>query len=73
MKVLITGACGFIGRRLIEELESAHELRLVDQSRPDEATIFVGGQAERAAAPFETQWPFLQADITDLDAMRQAC
>ena len=39
MKVLITGACGFIGRNLIRELEQLHQLRLLDQNRPKEATV----------------------------------
>ena len=70
MNVLITGACGFIGQNLIRELEAAHELRLLDQSRPEEATMFAG--ATRLAAPFEAGWPFVQADITDEAAMLAA-
>lgn len=70
MKVLITGACGFIGRNLIRELETEHELRLLDQTLPGEATIFAG--ATRTAIPLETDWPFIQANITDADAMQQA-
>ncbi|MEZ4677082.1 MAG: NAD(P)-dependent oxidoreductase [Caldilineaceae bacterium] len=70
MKVLITGACGFIGRNLIRELEVHHELRLLDQTPPAAATIFAG--ATRTAIPLESDWPFIQADITDAVAMRQA-
>ena len=70
MKVLITGATGFIGRNLIRELEPAHELRLLDQARPEEATMFAG--ATRLVAPFATDWPFVQADITDEAAMLAA-
>lgn len=70
MKVLITGACGFIGRNLIRELEATHELRLLDQTLPAEATVFAG--ATRTAIPLESDWPFIQADITDAAAMREA-
>ncbi len=73
MKVLITGACGFIGRNLITELEQrGHELHLVDMTRPEDATVFRGGQ-ERAHIPLDTEWPFTQAEITDEEAMLRAC
>ena len=70
MKVLITGATGFIGRNLIRELEPAHELRLLDQARPEEATMFAG--TTRLVAPFQTDWPFVQADIIDEAGMLAA-
>jgi len=72
MNVLITGACGFIGRHLAEELEANHRLRLVDAARPEDATMF-GGREGRIPAPFTPSWPFVQADITDLPAMLDAC
>ncbi len=73
MKVLITGACGFIGRNLIAELEArGHELRLVDSTRPEDATVF-GGSEGRAHIPLVTDWPFIQAEITDPEAMLAAC
>jgi UDP-glucose 4-epimerase len=73
MKVLITGACGFIGRNLIAELEArGHELRLLDVTRPEDATMFRGNQA-RAHVPLVTDWPFALAEITDPEAMLQAC
>jgi len=72
MNVLITGACGFIGRNLIKELETRHSLRLVDSVAPADATVFAGGR-DRKAAPLVTSWPFVKADVTDLAAMRQAC
>lgn len=72
MRVLITGACGFIGRHLISELEPHHELRLTDSVVPAEATVFAGGR-ERRAAPLATRWPFTRADICDLAALREAC
>ena len=72
MNVLITGACGFIGRNLIAELEGSHNLRLADAVPPAEATMF-GGANGRTDAPFDTRWPFVQVDITDLPRMREAC
>ena len=73
MKVLITGACGFIGRQLIGELQACgHQLRLLDMTRPEEATVFRGGD-ERAHIPLVTDWPFVQAHITDEEAMLAAC
>ena len=72
MNVLITGACGFIGRQLIAELEArGHQLRLLDRVRPEDATVFRG--AERAAIPLLTDWPCVQAEITDEEAMLAAC
>lgn len=72
MNVLITGACGFIGRQLVAELETrGHQLRLLDRVRPENATVFRG--AERAAIPLFTDWPFVQAEITDEEAMLAAC
>ena len=73
MKVLITGACGFIGRNLIAELEErGHELKLVDMTLPKDATVF-GGREGRTHIPLETDWPFIQAEITDEAAMIEAC
>lgn len=72
MNVLITGACGFIGRQLITELEiRGHQLRLLDRVRPEDATVFRG--SERAAIPLMTDWPCVQAEITDEEAMLEAC
>lgn len=72
MKILITGAAGFIGRELIRELEDAHPLRLLDRSPPEEATVFVPGSRERRASPLVTDWPFLTGEITDPETMAQA-
>lgn len=76
MKVLLTGACGFLARKLIAELEASphgHELRLLDRVTPQTATVFVPGSAQRAEVAFESQWPFVQAEITDEAAMIEAC
>ena len=73
MKVLVTGFCGMIGRVLIDELESAgHELRLLDRSAPEQATVFMPGCPERAEAPMKVNWPSIKAEITDSKAIRQA-
>jgi UDP-glucose 4-epimerase len=73
MNVLITGACGFVGRHLMKELAAAgHTLRLADACLPENATMFAGKDG-RTAAPLETDWPFVQVEITDLPAMQAAC
>lgn len=72
MKVLITGAAGFLGRQLTEALQAGHELRLLDNVDPEEATIFQGGQG-RKRVPLRTQWPYVRADVLDEDAMLAAC
>ncbi len=74
MKVMITGACGLIGRALIAELEQAgHTLRLVDRTPPEAATVFAPGAPDnRAPAPFQTDWPFVAADMLDPAAMDRA-
>jgi nucleoside-diphosphate-sugar epimerase len=74
MKVLISGACGFIGQKLIEELENAgHDLRLMDRCLPEDATVFSprspGG---RAPAPFRTRRPFTVGEITNVAAADRA-
>jgi len=73
MKVLITGACGLIGRALITELEEKHELRLIGRTRPEEATVFQPGAPDnRVRRPFASHWPFVQAEVTDPNAIEAA-
>ena len=73
MKVMITGAGGFIARELIKELEvRGHELLLVDRINPEDATLFVPGLPERVKSPLVTAWPYLKAEITDPQAMARA-
>ena len=71
MKILITGACGMVGQDLIKELETKHELRLVDQVLPEEATVFAGAEG-RVKAPFRTDFPFIRGDIMDAKTVRNA-
>ena len=73
MRVLITGACGFIARALAAELEQRHELAQLDRCRPEDATVFSPGKPERERIPLVTNHPFTVAAITDADAMRRAC
>jgi nucleoside-diphosphate-sugar epimerase len=74
MKVMITGAGGYVARNLIRELErNGHELRLVDRVAPDQATMFNPGTGGRDEVPFSSPWPFAVAEITDENAMLRAC
>ena len=43
MKLLITGACGFLGAGLVEALQSRHELRLLDVVKRDTAHALMVG------------------------------
>ncbi len=72
MRVLITGAGGYIARSLIAELESSHELRLLDRIAPEEATMFDPESGGRIPSPLNARWPYVQAEITDEAATRQA-
>ena len=74
MKVLITGACGWVGRELTKVLaEAGHTLRLTDIADPAEATMFVPGREGRVKAPIKLDWPFVRADLCDGTAMLAAC
>jgi nucleoside-diphosphate-sugar epimerase len=55
--VLITGAAGRIGSSLTRDLAGRYDLTLADVRRPDDTRGF----------------PFVEADITDLDAMHRLC
>jgi len=72
MKVLITGAGGFVGREVTRELGEAHELRLTDKTDPNDANYFDSNTGKRVVAPLKTKWPYLKADILNLDEMRKA-
>jgi len=72
MKVLITGAGGYIARSLMAELEGSHELRLLDRIAPEQATMFDPESGGRISSPLNVRWPYVQAEITDETAMREA-
>ena len=72
MKTLITGAGGFVARTVTAELEGSHELRLTDRCRPEEATVMNWDIGKREAAPLNTQWPYVQAELTDPAAIQRA-
>jgi nucleoside-diphosphate-sugar epimerase len=78
MKVLITGAAGYIGRYLTWKLEERHELRLVDRVEPVEARVpwvyanhGIEQSTEHRPRP-SAALPFLVGDILDLPFCRQA-
>lgn len=77
MKVLITGAAGYVGQYLAWKLEGRHELRLADALAPDPTRIpWVYGalEIERTAAhtPAPSKsLPFILGDICDLDYCRR--
>jgi nucleoside-diphosphate-sugar epimerase len=71
MRILITGACGGVARAVIAALAPEHSLLLLDRVSPAEATVFAG-DAGRTHLPLETEWPFIQAEITDPDALVRA-
>jgi len=71
MKVLITGACGFVARGLIKQLEErGHQLVLLDRINPEDATIFWPWAAEgRIKLPLVTTWPYVKAEILDFETL----
>jgi nucleoside-diphosphate-sugar epimerase len=71
MKILITGACGFVARGLIKQLEErGHQLVLLDRINPEDATIFWPWSPEgRMKLPLVTTWPYVKAEIVDSEAI----
>lgn len=70
MKILITGAAGWLGRRMTAKLEEQHELLLTDVADPAEATVFGGPPPDfRIPAPFSPTWPYLRADLLEAEAL----
>lgn len=66
MKILITGAAGWLGRRVAARLERDHQLLLTDSADPAQATVFDGTvPGGRRRVPLETDWPYLRADLSD--------
>jgi UDP-glucose 4-epimerase len=71
VKVLITGACGFVARGLIKQLqERGHQLVLLDRINPEDATIFWPWVPEgRIKSPLVTTWPYVKTEILDFDTL----
>jgi UDP-glucose 4-epimerase len=68
MKVGITGAAGGLGRRATDALGQNHELVLIDNVDPAQATVYDGiPPTLRSLQPFEPTWPYQRADIMSLD------
>lgn len=66
MRIAITGAAGWLGRYVAEALEPHHELVLIDNVAPDEATIFdPTSLTGRSLAPLSPGSPYHQVDILD--------
>jgi UDP-glucose 4-epimerase len=72
MKVLITGACGLVGRAVAEELGGSHDLRLLDRSQPPGAEGTAATGTACISMPHGRRWPLIRADVTDAKAMREA-
>jgi nucleoside-diphosphate-sugar epimerase len=72
MNILITGAGGFVAREVAREIGEAHELRLTDISDPKTATMFDPSGGARRLQPLDTKWPFVRADILNLEEMLKA-
>jgi nucleoside-diphosphate-sugar epimerase len=66
MKTLITGATGFLGRRLVAELAPRHALRLLVRPRPGGGAWAAGGSA------FPAGVEVVAGDVTDPASLRQA-
>jgi nucleoside-diphosphate-sugar epimerase len=73
MKIVITGAAGWIGRAVTAALETDHDLVLVDNADPTEATVFdPSAEGGRRRLPLQTRWPYHRVDILDEDGIAKA-
>jgi UDP-glucose 4-epimerase len=73
MKIVVTGAAGWLGRYVADILGADHDLVLLDRVDPAEATIFdPSSPTGRSVAPLAPTWPYQQVDIADPDALRDA-
>lgn len=73
MRIAITGAAGWLGRYVAANLETEHELVLIDNVDPDEATIFApGAPGGRRRVPLAPAWPYHRTDILDEEGLLRA-
>jgi len=73
MKIVITGAAGWLGRHVAGILGAEHDLVLLDRVDPAEATIFdPASPTGRSLAPLAPTWPYQRVDISDRDGLRAA-
>ncbi|HEY6737277.1 MAG TPA: NAD(P)-dependent oxidoreductase [Actinopolymorphaceae bacterium] len=73
MRIAITGAAGWLGRYVTAALESDHELVLVDNVAPEDATVFdPAAPGKRRPEPLSPSWPYHRVDILDDNALRHA-
>jgi len=83
MKILVTGATGFLGRRLVAELAPRHALRVLVRPRSGGAAALGGGHAgaggdagDRGAAAGRGAFPagveVVAGDVADAASVRQA-
>jgi len=73
MRILITGAAGWLGRYVAAELSARHELTLLDQAHPDEATVFdPDSPGGRRVEPLTADWPYRRVDLGDRAALAEA-
>lgn len=73
MRIAITGAAGWLGRYVTAALEPRHELVLVDNVAPEEATIFdPAAPGGRRRVPLSPAWPYQRTDILDEESLVRA-
>ncbi len=73
MKIVITGAAGWLGRHVADILGADHELVLLDHVDPAEATVFdPSSPTGRSLAPLAPTWPYARIGLDDLDGLRAA-
>ncbi len=66
MRIAITGAAGWLGRYVTAALEPAHELALIDNVAPEDATIFdPSSPTGRKRSPLVLNSPYHKVDILD--------
>ncbi|MGW0229209.1 NAD-dependent epimerase/dehydratase family protein [Actinopolymorpha singaporensis] len=73
MRIAITGAAGWLGRYVTAALETSHELVLIDNVAPEEATIFdPSAPGGRRRLPLSPSWPYHHLDILDDEGLSRA-